>query len=314
MERLRRMAATPRNSLVSTGIGDDCAILRPAAGFDLLVTTDLCIEDVHFRRAWHPPESVGHRCLTRGLSDIAAMGGEPVACFLSLALPASLPQAWVDGFLRGLLRLAHKFKVPLAGGDTAGAKNITADIMVLGRVPAEKALRRSGARSGDQVYLTGTVGGAGLVLKKLYGGERVSPFQQKTHFYPVPRLAIGRWLRERGLATAGIDLSDGISVDLAHLCQESKLSAVIDAASLPIAPGADLKLALHAGEDYELLFTAPPASRLPAKVLGVSIRRIGEMRPARRGAAVSLRDAQGKMVPLKAQGWQHFRKDLIAGL
>ena len=131
------------------GIGDDCAILRLSSGFQLLVTTDLCLENVHFRREWHPSAAVGHRCLTRGLSDIAAMGGEPLACFLSLGLPKELPQTWVDGFLRGLLRLAHRFKVPLAGGDISAARQITADIVVTGQVPAGKAvasLRRPSRR------------------------------------------------------------------------------------------------------------------------------------------------------------------------
>src|SRR5947209_18033869 len=121
IERIGRMAAAGRSAALVRGIGDDCAVLRPPQGSELLVTTDLCIEDIHFRRKWHPPRSVGHRCLARGLSDIAAMGGEPLACFLSLGLPARLPQRWVNEFMRGLLALAKQFKVPLAGGDTSSS-------------------------------------------------------------------------------------------------------------------------------------------------------------------------------------------------
>src|SRR5271169_3854836 len=118
--RIRRQATAPRGrGMVRTGIGDDAAVLACPSGFEVLVTTDFSLEGVHFRREWHPPDSVGHRCLTRGLSDIAAMGGEPTAAFLSLALPADLPQSWVDGFMSGLLRLGREYNVPLAGGDTA---------------------------------------------------------------------------------------------------------------------------------------------------------------------------------------------------
>src|SRR5438034_8723807 len=145
--RIRRKAV-PGRSIV-TGIGDDSAVLKIPKGHQALVTTDFSLEGVHFRRGWHPPESVGHRCLARGLSDIAAMGGQPLAAFLSLALPRSLPQDWVDRFLRGLLKLAAEFKVSLAGGDTAQSPaGILVDIVVLGSVPKGRALLRSGARPG----------------------------------------------------------------------------------------------------------------------------------------------------------------------
>ena len=134
-------------------------------GHEALVTTDFSLENVHFKRAWHPPESVGHRCLARGLSDIAAMGGEPLAVFLSLAVPRDLPQSWVDGFLRGLLKLAGEFKVSLAGGDTAESPGgIVADIMVLGSVPKGKAVLRSGARPGDRIYVTGELGASAATI------------------------------------------------------------------------------------------------------------------------------------------------------
>ncbi|MFI5106017.1 MAG: thiamine-phosphate kinase, partial [Terriglobales bacterium] len=212
---VKRLAQTSANRAVIKGIGDDCAILRIAPRSQLLVTTDLCIEKVHFRREWHPAGSVGHRCLARGLSDIAAMGGEPLACFLSIGLPADLPQRWVDDFLHGLLRLARRFGVELAGGDTSAARDITADIIVAGQVPAGKALLRSTARPGDRIYVTGELGSSAAALKQLYSGKNVKPTTGSRHFYPEPRVEVGSRLRRRGLATAMIDISDGLSVDLA---------------------------------------------------------------------------------------------------
>jgi len=154
IKQIRRLARGGKS--VVTGIGDDCAVLRVPPGHELLVTTDLTIEKVHFRRDWQRPELVGRRCLTRGLSDIAAMGGELLAVFLSLAVASDVPQKWVDRFLKGLLDLAEEFKVPLAGGDTAqSAGGIQADIVVVGSVPKGKAVLRSGAKAGEQIYVTG---------------------------------------------------------------------------------------------------------------------------------------------------------------
>src|SRR5512140_1099945 len=244
IQQIRRIAASSVNTAVKMGIGDDCAILSLKPGFELLVTTDLCIEDVHFRRAWHPAQAVGHRCLTRGLSDIAAMGGEPIACFLSLGLPEGLPQTWVNGFLRGLLALARRHKVQLAGGDVSSAPQITADIVVTGQVPSGKAVLRSGANPGDRIYVTGTLGGSAGTLKQLLAGNAIKPAKSSPHFYPTPRLQVGNWLRKHHLATAMIDISDGISVDLRHICEESGVAAILISNKVPIAKSADLELAL----------------------------------------------------------------------
>src|SRR5579859_1868275 len=173
IQRIRKLAGSPANRAVAQGIGDDCAILRPRAGYELLVTTDFAIENVHFRRDWHPAESVGHRCLARGLSDIAAMGGTPLACFLSLGLPRNLQQRWIDGFFRGLQALARRFRVQLAGGDLSSAREIVADIVVLGQVPAGRGVLRSGARPGDRIYVTGPLGGSALAVKQLSAGKKV---------------------------------------------------------------------------------------------------------------------------------------------
>ena len=274
IERIRRAAAT-RGQRASQGIGDDCAVLPLPRGHEALVTTDFSLEDVHFGREWHPPDSVGHRCLARGLSDIAAMGGIPRAAFLSLALPAELPQSWVDKFVAGLLKLAAQFSVSLAGGDTAQSPaGILADIVVLGSVPAGQAILRSGAQSGDFLYVTGTLGSAVAALNQLRDGKKLRPRSHPKHFYPEPRVAVGQFLREKNLVSAMVDISDGLSTDLGHICEESGTGAVVYAEALPAASGKDgLTLALHGGDEYELLFTARPERRIPKQIAGVPIQR-----------------------------------------
>ncbi len=338
IERIRRSAAVPgRHS--GKGIGDDCAVLPLPRGHEALVTTDFSLEGVHFRREWHPADSVGHRCLARGLSDIAAVGGIPRAAFLSLALPADLPQAWVDKFVAGLLKLAGQFSVSLAGGDTAQSPDgILADIVVLGSVPAGKAILRSGARPGDFIYVTGTLGSAGAALHELRDGKKLRPRSHPKHFYPEPRVAVGQFLREKKLASAMIDISDGLSTDLGHICEESGVGAVVYAEALPTASAGSqddrlvsghgfnravrrstmtralapernarerqmLLLALHGGDEYELLFSARPNRRIPTQIAGVPISRIGEILS---GKQMMLATGDGKTQALKAAGWEHF--------
>src|SRR3954468_1935445 len=249
ISRIRKMSHSARVKLpagagVVAGIGDDSAVLRNKTGRDVLVTTDFTLEGIHFRRDWHPAESVGHRCVTRGLSDIAAMGGEPVAVFLSLALPRDLPQSWVDGFLRGLMKLAGRFKVSLAGGDTAQSPaGVMADIIVLGSVPKRKAVLRSGARPGDRIYVTGELGASAAAINLLSRGNKIRPRDFPRHFYPVPRIGEGRFLREQGQASAMIDTSDGLSTDLGHICEESGVGAEIEADAIPVDGKSDLRFA-----------------------------------------------------------------------
>ncbi len=296
------------------GIGDDCAVLRPPAGHECLVTTDFTLEGIHFRRDWHPAESVGHRCLARGLSDIAAMGGEPVAVFLSLALPRDLAQAWVGRFARGLIRLAERYGARLAGGDTAESPNgILADIIVVGAVPKGKGVLRSGARPGDRIYVSGELGGsaAAVVQMQARPKKKLNPLDYRRHFYPEPRIELGRILREKGWATAMIDTSDGLSTDLAHLCEESGVGAEIRSELLPRArvgkPAreVDLNLALHGGEDYELLFTARPGKRIPNQIGGVAITQIGQIV---RGRRIFVEDDKQVAFELEPHGWEHFRR------
>ncbi len=304
IERIFRAAQTGSHRQVK-GIGDDCAVLQLPRGYEALVTTDFSLENVHFRRAWHSAEAVGHRCLARGLSDIAAMGGIPQAAFLSLAVPAGLLQRWIDGFIRGLLRLANRQDVTLAGGDTAQSPGpILADIVVLGSIPAGKAVLRSTAQPGDLLYVTGTLGSSVATLNALRRGKKPRPASHRKHFYPEPRIAVGQYLREKKLASAMIDISDGLSTDLGHICDESKTGAVVYANSLPAADGKiGLDLALHGGEEYELLFTAPSKRQVPKEIAGVPISLIGEIV---RGRQMRLATGDGKTQMLKPGGWQHF--------
>jgi thiamine-monophosphate kinase len=311
IQRLAKPAAGARTRWVLTGIGDDCAVLRTRRDTETLVTTDFSLEGIHFRREWHPPESIGHRCLARGLSDIAAMGGEPIAAFLSLALPRELPQSWVKQFLKGWMRLAEAHQVVLAGGDTAQSPGgVLADIIVVGAVPTGEAILRSGAQAGDGIYVSGELGGSAAAIAQMRANKKLSPRAAPRHFYPEPRVALGRTLRERHLASAMIDLSDGLSTDLAHICEESGVGAEIDTALIPCARlgksahYVDLEFALHGGEDYELLFTVPPEQKIPSRLAGVALTRIGRI--TRRGK-VFLRGPHGSIEELAARGWEHFR-------
>ena len=319
ISRIRNMAqdsgrARGGPAVILTGIGDDCAVLRVPREYDTLVTTDFSLEGIHFRRDWHPAEAVAHRCLCRGLSDIAAMGGEPVAAFLSLASPRDLGQRWVDSFMRGLVRLARKYGATVSGGDTAESPGgVLADIIVVGAVPKGTAVLRSGARAGDAIYVSGTLGASAAAVEELerHPEGKLNPRSYARHFHPEPRIELGRILREKQLASAMIDTSDGLSVDLAHICEESGVGAELEADAIPTANvgrpphEVDLELALHGGEDYELLFTAPAEKRIPVRIAGVPITRIGYIK---RQKKILLMHRGGGSSGLPPRGWEHFRK------
>jgi thiamine-monophosphate kinase len=322
---IRKRAARSSAGGLRLGIGDDCALLAPRRGEEVAVTTDLSIAGRHFRLDWHPPEAVGHRALARGLSDLAAMGARPVAAFLSLGLPRELTiasgrrRSWVKRFLDGLLALAEAHNTPLAGGDLAESQIAVADIVLVGAVPQGRALLRSGAHPGDLLYVTGALGGAAAGLARLAELAQTQPdrsnppripkiltAQLAPQLYPQPRIRQGLWLQSHGMASAALDLSDGLSTDLAHLCEESGVAAEVDAALLPIHPAATLAQALHGGEDYELLFTAPAAARLPRSIAGLPVTRIGRILKARGGQPpITLLTPQGPQ-PLEPRGWEHF--------
>jgi thiamine-monophosphate kinase len=247
------------------GIGDDCAIYQPGRNEDLVFTTDFLIENVHFRRATHRPRDIGHKALARGLSDLAAMGARPRFCLLSLAVPEGTGKRYIDSIFDGLAELATATGCPLMGGDLSSAPVLICDIVACGFVVRGRALRRSGARPGDAIWVSGRLGGSALGLATNRGAAR------RKHIRPEPRLALGAFLQNK--ATAAMDLSDGISLDLSRLCRESGVSAEIEVP--PIFPGATLDQALHGGEDYELLFTTAPKRKLPDSFESIPLTRIG---------------------------------------
>ncbi|MCU1235411.1 MAG: thiamine-monophosphate kinase [Candidatus Solibacter sp.] len=293
IDRIRARAAP--GSGVVLGIGDDCAIVRPGgAAEDWLYTTDLLIEGTHFLRTTHTAADAGWKADARGLSDVAAMGGTPRFCLLSLAIGDGVDARWVDGFYRGLLSLAEASGAALIGGDVARDAHVICDIVVAGTVPRGKALRRDGARAGDAIYVSGELGGSALGLATGRGKAWAR------HKRPQPRLALGRFLREKLHATSAMDLSDGLSLDLRRLCLASHLQAEI--AAPPLFPGATLEQALHGGEDYELLFTLSARTRAPQDFEGLPLTRIGTMRKGSPGAV--LLDG----APLPALGYDHLRR------
>jgi thiamine-monophosphate kinase len=250
------------------------------------------------------------------------MGARPLAAFLSLALPRSIARKpfWIKGFLDGLLTLAAAHNVPLAGGDTSESPSdhILADIILLGAAPRGKALRRSGANPGDLLYVTGALGGAAAELSLLEKSPRrfrnAKPKDDHPHLFPQPRLAIGQALLKRNLATACLDISDGLSTDLAHLCTASKVAAEIDVALLPahilttqLSDVEQITAILHGGEDYELLFTARPTTKVPHSIAGVPITQIGRILNTQKAAHQRSILGDSLRFELKPQGWEHLK-------
>jgi thiamine-monophosphate kinase len=298
---------------VRLGIGDDAALVEVAPGQELILTTDMSIEDVHFTLRLHPPQAVGHRALARSLSDIAAMGGTPRYALISLALSKHTSRAWIEGFFQGLLALARRFGVAVIGGDTAVARGPTAiDAIVAGEIPRGTALRRSGARPGDQIFVSGRLGLAALGLRLLQspsGRRKHTAAAIRAHLFPQPQCALGQFLSKQGLASALMDLSDGLSIDLKRLCDASGVGACLLADRIPSPPLPDaadaLALALDGGEDYQLLFTVPPAKRpqVPPRFGKIPLHCIGEIQAPRR---LHLLTPDGRTRPLKPHGYDHF--------
>lgn len=338
IERLRQEASSRKHSpRIINGIGDDGSVIRQSANRDLIVTTDLLVEEIDFYANATPARLLGHKALAVSLSDIAAMGARPRWSFLSFGLPRERWETdFKNEFMEGYFALADHFGVTLAGGDVSeSTMGIVIDSIVLGEVDTGAAITRSGARSGDQIYITGNLGGAAAGLKLIELGAQVSearPVGTATdssdrsdedavqslilrQICPQPRAGWGIVLGEQRLATSMIDLSDGLSSDLHHLCKESNVGAVIDAAAIPLDQDVKrlcgrraldpLALALHGGEDFELLFTVAPEniSRLPKNVDGVPISRIGEVTNA--PGSIRLLE-QNREWDLRPGGYQHF--------
>jgi thiamine-monophosphate kinase len=295
-ERLSALAKIPAGSAVVLGIGDDCAIYRPrGSAKDLLFTTDLLIEDVHFTRHSHKASDAGRKALTRSLSDIAAMGGTPRFCLVSLSAPKWADPKWLGEFFRAVTAVANATGAPLIGGDLARGDTLACDVTVCGDVPRGRALLRSGARPGDQIYVSGALGGSALGLATGPNKSRA----WKRHLRPEPRLALGTFLRHELKARSAMDLSDGLSLDLHRLCLASGVAAVLDH-DPPCFPGATLEHALHGGEDYELLFTVRPNTSVPRRFGNLPLTRIGTILRGKAG------DVRYRGKPLPALGYDHF--------
>jgi thiamine-monophosphate kinase len=339
LDRLRRQTDSRRHSpRILTGIGDDASVIRETANRDLIVTTDLLVEGVDFYANAIPARLLGHKALAVSLSDIAAMGARPLWAFLSIGMPRERWEGqFKDEFFEGYLALADHFGVSLSGGDVSETRSgIVIDSIVLGEVDSRAAVKRSGARHGDQIFVTGTLGGAAAGLKLIEMGARSEPrhigvgggpiLDSDDHsiqslllrqLRPEPRIGWGIILGEQRLATSMIDISDGFSSDLQHLCKESNAGAWIDASLIPLDDDVKrlcgrraldpLALALHGGEDFELLFTvaAENVPRLPKKVDGVPISHLGEITNAKQ--IVKLKE-KGREWDLRPEGYVHFLK------
>lgn len=305
----------PRHPAVALGIGDDCALLQPAPGMQLAISCDMLVEGRHFF-ADVDPEALGHKALAVNLSDLAASGARPLAFTLALSLPQAA-EAWLAAFARGLFALADAHGCTLMGGDTTrGPLNIC--ITVFGELPAGQALLRSGGQPGDELWVSGTLGDARLALEALQGRRALPPellqVARQRLERPTPRVALG--LALRGIASAAMDLSDGLAGDLGHLLQASACGARLDAAvlaELPAARAASLDeaarlgLVLGGGDDYELLFSAPATQRdavlAAGRASGIPVTRIGRLE-AEPGLRVI--DAQGRPLADSHRSFDHF--------
>jgi thiamine-monophosphate kinase len=318
VERIKAGTSSSQRSHLRLGVGDDAALFEPRQGYETILTCDWFLEGVHFLRDRHPADAVGWKCLARAVSDVAAMGGAPRCFLLSLALPPTHSGQWLAGFMHGLRRAARRFGCELAGGDTTRSARILVNVSVAGEVRRGRGVLRSGARSGDVVYVSGRLGEAELGLDLLRRRSRQRIEQRnpllKKHLYPEPRLALGSWLAEHRLATAMMDLSDGLSTDLARLCGASRTGARLFAERIPkCAAGAAarglrldrLELALHGGDDYELLFTVRKSqlARIPKSFGGVPLTAIGEITRER---GIVLTDRGGRSSQLHPGGWDPF--------
>lgn len=316
IERIRAAASSGEG--VALGIGDDCAATTLTAGELLLTSTDLLLEDVHFSLGWTDLRQLGRKCVAVNVSDIAAMGGRPRHLFLGVGVPAELAVEQLDLFLEGFLEAAAGYGAALVGGDTCrSAGPLMISVTVQGAAPQQQVVRRSGARPGDAVYVSGTLGDSALALALLQGGHNPDPYLLARHHDPTARTALGWRLAQAGLATAMIDVSDGLVADLGHILKASGVGARLQAELLPLsapyreALGAGeerLPLALSGGEDYELLFTVAPQQevQLPALAaeLDLSLTRVGTLTPPEGGVVVL--DEHGSPVSLGRQGFNHF--------
>ena len=315
IERIRAQVAGRDDILI--GIGDDCCATVLPPGQVLLTTTDLLIEEIHFRRAWTNFFALGCKAVAVNISDIAAMGGTPRTLSLGLGLPADLSPEEFDQLIAGILSAAREYGAILSGGDTCRSPGgLLLSVTVQGSCKPEQILRRSGARAGDLLYVSGTLGDSALVLRELVAGRIPPADLAGRHHQPTARLRLGQELAQRRLATALIDLSDGLRADLGHILKASGVGARVNAAALPLSstfrtalaiePGL-LDLALAGGEDYELLWSAPPAAAPALAALGTELELpltcIGEIVAA---AGLHVVTADGEEIISAKVGYNHF--------
>jgi len=313
-----------RNPQVIEGVGNDAAVLRPKVGWDLVFTTDMLVEGRHFTRDTTDPFSLGAKTVSVNLSDCAAMGAQPLAAVVSLGLPSGTKPSWVMALYEGMEGWAGSFGLDLVGGDTVGSRDLTLNVALLGEVERGRALTRSGAKAGDVLMVTGTLGDSAAGLHSLRHpnrkGREVRAFLERRHLTPLPRCVAGRLLASTRRVTSCIDISDGLSSEIHHLAEESGLGAEVHLGALPVSQALDfycaewdldpLPFLLRGGEDYELLFTvaaadaARVARRLGAEA-GVTARPIGRMVGKKNG--VRAIGPRGEVSTLQAGGYDHFR-------
>ncbi len=301
------------NAVLEEGIGDDAAVIC-CGGEQTLLTKDLLIEGTHFQREFHPPRLLGRKSLSVNISDIAAMGGQPEFALLGLGIPPHISPGWVEDFFSGFRSCSLEHKTVLIGGDLSRSQMAVVSVTVLGR--ARRVVKRSGASPGDLIYVSGTPGDASLGLELLKQGDIPKNHPQKSRLYqafldPRPRVELGLFLAENSLASAMMDLSDGISHDLPRLCRMSHAGAEIMEEMVPVSAvlkkhtSKPLSYAIHGGEDYELIFTVHPSKEKSVQEVKDKFRlsRIGHITASRE---IFLRRADGSQNPLRQEGFDHF--------
>jgi thiamine-monophosphate kinase len=310
-EIIRRFFTRPVKNVsrFPLGIGDDAALISPPQGQELVTSIDTLVAGTHFL-PHSDPNDLGYKSLAVSLSDLAAMGAEPSAVLLALTLP-DIDEPWLTNFTNGFFGLAEQYQVELLGGNlTRGPLSIST--VIFGWTPAGKALRRSGAKPGDDIYITGSLGEAGLALQRILSGHALTPELHQRFFRPQPRVQAGLALRE--IATAAIDISDGLAADLDKLLAASGVGGNIQIQRLPISPilrqqctnEQAQQWALTAGEDYELCFTASPSARPLIDSILISICRVQRLGTVTQESGLKIWGADGKLVSTPTTGFQHF--------
>lgn len=324
IDRIQKILPKAKHEDLIIGIGDDTAVIRIDKQRALLITCDIQLEDQHFRTKYISPYQLGRRAMAVNLSDIAAMGGNPTFALVSLGFPKSFPLADFDELFQGMKEQLAEFSSYIIGGNLSNTESkLVIDITMLGEIAPDQVLTRSGASPGDRIFVTGNLGeaGAGFYVLEKFGKNYPQQFGTlvKKHLQPLPRIEAGKRLAQSGFATAMIDISDGIASDLNHICVMSGVGAEIYQDSIPLPDGIQkvtacsgksaLYLALHSGEDYELLFTMKPDT--PGEILptistetGMAFNEIGKILTKESG--YHLIDFQNRRIPIQPKGWDHF--------